>query len=125
MAPLGRFLEIGKRDIDAFKQLPMDPFKHNVSFCSIDIDMVLSHNDKLMQQLMNEVEQLVLSEPSRQLTAPYPLTVFKRSEFEKALRLIQTGQHIGKVVVDWEDPDTIQVSNTVCGMAHLHGLCRA
>ncbi|KAK9793601.1 hypothetical protein SCARD494_06185 [Seiridium cardinale] len=109
MAPLGRFIEIGKRDIDAFRSLPMSPFQRNISFCSVDIDMILRHKERLMQQLMEEVEQLVFTGTSRQLTAPHPLTIFKRSGFEEALRLIQTGQHIGKVVIDWEEPDTIQV----------------
>jgi NADPH:quinone reductase-like Zn-dependent oxidoreductase len=112
MAPLGRFIEIGKRDIDEFRSLPMSPFQRNISFSSVDIDMILRHKESLMRQLMDEVEQLVLTETSRKLTAPRPLTIFKRSGFEEALRLIQTGQHIGKVVIDWEEPDTIQASSS-------------
>ncbi|KAH9904493.1 hypothetical protein F4778DRAFT_790038 [Xylariomycetidae sp. FL2044] len=109
LAPLGRFIEIGKRDIDAFKSLPMSPFQHNVSFSSVDIGMIAKHDVRLLQQLMEEVEQLVYTEATRKFTAPHPRPVFGCSQFEEALRLIQTGHHVGKIVIDWEGPGPLRV----------------
>ncbi|KAI1080984.1 hypothetical protein F5B20DRAFT_588940 [Whalleya microplaca] len=109
LATFGRFIEIGKRDITTFKSLPMEPFQRNVSFCSLDLAVVSKHNESLMEKIMHEVQSLALDESKTQYKAPYPLTVFKLSEFEEAFRLLQTGQHVGKVVVDWEREDIIKV----------------
>ncbi|PNY29025.1 Polyketide synthase [Tolypocladium capitatum] len=108
LAAFGRFVEIGKRDMSAFKSLPMEPFLRNVSFCSLDLAVVSKLNDGLMARIMQEVQALFLDEATQKHMAPYPLTVFKRSGFEEAFRLLQTGRHVGKAVVDWEQGDTIQ-----------------
>ncbi|TGJ84954.1 hypothetical protein E0Z10_g3853 [Xylaria hypoxylon] len=109
LAPFGRFIEIGKRDINTFKDLPMEPFERNISFSSVDLAMAMKHNTKLMGQIMAEVGQLVLDEETRKYAAPRPLTVFRQSGLEDAFRSLQTGRHVGKLVVDWAQEDTIQV----------------
>ncbi|KAK9776195.1 putative Polyketide synthase [Seiridium cardinale] len=111
MAAFGRFVEIGKRDISTFQSLPMEPFQRNVSFCSLDLGLVSRSNHTLMGQIMREVQALVADQ--RRYTSPLPLTVFPRSGYENAFRLLQTGQHTGKVVVDWQQKDTIQVSRDI------------
>lgn len=110
LAAFGRFVEIGKRDMSTFKSLPMEPFLRNVSFCSLDLAVVAKLDDALMGRIMQEVQALFLDEATQKRMAPHPLTVFKRSEFEAAFRLLQTGRHVGKAVVDWEQEDTIQVN---------------
>jgi acyl transferase domain-containing protein/NADPH:quinone reductase-like Zn-dependent oxidoreductase len=106
IAPLGRFIEIGKRDIAASKSLPMDPFERNVSYSSVDLTVVSKYNERLMARIMQEVQERLLNEKS---IAPYPISVFTRSKIEDAFRFLQTGTHTGKAVVDWEAPDTLQV----------------
>lgn len=108
IAYLGRFVEIGKRDIRSFQSLPMWTFSKNVSFSSLDIQILHQHRHDLMGQLMSELGELVSSSPPK-LTAPKPLSVFKRSEFEDAFRYLQTGHHMGKAVIDWEQEASIQV----------------
>ncbi|KAI0021287.1 hypothetical protein F4780DRAFT_790484 [Xylariomycetidae sp. FL0641] len=109
LAPFGRFVEMGRRDgPGAFRSLPMAPFARNVAFCSLDLGWVAARREPLMERLMWEVEALVLHASARTCTAPRPVRVFPRSGFEAAFRLLQTGLHTGKVVVDWEAPDTIQ-----------------
>lgn len=109
LAPFGRFIEIGKRDMSAFKQLPMEPFLRNVSFASVDLAMVWKHNSPLMEQILREVQSLVLDSTTRKYHAPRPITVYKRSGIEDAFRLMQTGRHTGKIVVDWDQDDVVQV----------------
>lgn len=113
LAPFGRFVEIGKRDIATFNSLPMEPLMRNVSFCSLDLAVVAKHNDALMGQIMREVQAIVLGEAVSNSMIPHPLTKFPRSGFEDAFRLLQSGRHVGKVVIDWEQEDTIQVSTKV------------
>lgn len=110
LAHLGRFVEIGKRDIRAFNRLPMEPFSRNVSFSSLDLKVLADHNPALLSTIMQEIQELVWDEKARPHLVPYPLTVYKRSGIEEAFRLLQSGRHSGKVVVDWEQADTIKVS---------------
>ncbi|KAF1961731.1 hypothetical protein CC80DRAFT_543094 [Byssothecium circinans] len=51
MAPFGRFLEIGKRNIIGFGSLPMDPFAKDVSFAAVDLLYTLGPNLLLARHL--------------------------------------------------------------------------
>lgn len=108
----GRFVEIGKRDIDSFQNLPMWTFSKNVTFASLDIQVIHAHRHELMGQLMSELGELMSSNPPK-ISAPQPLSVFKRSEFEAAFRYLQTGLHMGKAIIDWEQEDSIQVRTSL------------
>lgn len=109
LAHLGRFIEIGKRDIRAFNNLPMQPFSRNVSFFSLDLKVLADHNASLLGRIVKDIQALLLNKEAQARMMPYPLTVYKRSGFEDAFRLLQSGRHAGKVVVDWMDEDTINV----------------
>ncbi|VUC24070.1 unnamed protein product [Clonostachys rosea] len=107
VAPLGRFVEIGKRDIHTFQSLQMMPFSKNISFHSVDLETVLIHSPQLMREMHVEMQNL-LSEDS--ISAPQPVKVFLRGEFESAIRYLQTGHHMGKAVVDWEAESEITIA---------------
>lgn len=109
IAPLGRFVEIGKRDIIAARGLPMDPFQRNVSYSSVDMAILEKTNNELANKIKHEVQAMILDGTSRQIAAPEPMTIYKLSEVENALRWLQTGRHMGKAVISWELRDTIQV----------------
>ena len=51
VAPLGRFIEIGKRDIVENTRLPMLPFNKNLSFSGIDLISVVQEKIQLIQAL--------------------------------------------------------------------------
>lgn len=112
LAHLGRFVEIGKRDIRAFNNLPMQPFSRNVSFFSLDLKVLADHNAALLGRVVQDIQALVLDKETQTQIMPYPLTVYKRSEFEDSFRLLQSGRHAGKVVVDWIEEDTIKARST-------------
>ncbi|KAK7747469.1 putative secondary metabolism biosynthetic enzyme [Cytospora paraplurivora] len=59
LAPLGRFIELGKRDIRAFNRLPMEPFSRNVSFFLLDLKLLAKHNPVLLRTIMQEIQTLV------------------------------------------------------------------
>ncbi|KAI1140606.1 hypothetical protein F5Y05DRAFT_410453 [Hypoxylon sp. FL0543] len=99
LAPLGRFVEIGKRDIHTFQSLPMQPFSKNVSYHSVDLETVDRYNPGFMRQMVKEMEEML---SSGTLSPPQPVSVFSRAEFEPAIRYLQTGRHMGKAVIDWE-----------------------
>lgn len=109
IAPFGRFIEVGKKDIYAGTNsnlggLPMYPFSKNVMFASVDLALIIDVNPTVLSDLMGHV--MTLAE-SKQISAPQPLRVFKASEIEAAFRYMQSGKQSGKLVVTFDDEDVI------------------
>ncbi|KAH8806011.1 fatty acid synthase S-acetyltransferase [Xylogone sp. PMI_703] len=102
MAPFGRFIEIGRRDIDLNKRLEMSVFAKSVTFASVAI--VLKDNRDLAGRIMKDVMELVRK---KEIGAAKPLTVFPFSEIEASFRLMQAGKHIGKIVLEPHDDDIV------------------
>ena len=107
IAPLGRFIEIGKRDIEANAKLSMLPFAKNISFSSIDLNVLATEAKPLMQRIMTSVMELF---EQRKLHAPMPLHVFNGSRIEEAFRYLQSGKNTGKTIIEIRDDDVVPVS---------------
>lgn len=109
LAPLGRFVEIGKRDIHTFQNLPMQPFLNNVSYHAVNTKSVEHAHPEEMHELVLEFEDMLAAGI---FEAPRPVSVFARGQFESAIRYLQSGRHMGKAVVDWEAESEIPVVPT-------------
>lgn len=109
MAPFGRFIEIGKKDILANGSLPMFPFAKNVSFHAIDLNEARRHRPKLMQDLKDGVMSLLFGGKIR---PSQPLHVYGIGEVEKAFRYLQSGKNTGKTVVELRPEDMVKVNRT-------------
>lgn len=96
VAPFGRFVEIGKRDVHENAGLPMDVFRRNVSFSSIDMVLVVQQDKTLTNRLIDEACELVFG---GKILVPESLLEVPFSDVERAFRLIQQGKHIGKVIL--------------------------
>ncbi|KAL8810346.1 MAG: hypothetical protein Q9200_002647 [Gallowayella weberi] len=96
IAPFGRFIEIGKRDIHENSQIQMDPFRRNVTFASVDLITMFERNKPLGARLFREccclVHEGLISPPETVTELPY-------EEAQKGFRLLQMGKHTGKVVL--------------------------
>ncbi|WP_320780839.1 SDR family NAD(P)-dependent oxidoreductase [Streptomyces sp. CRN 30] len=103
LAPGGRFVELGKRDIYANKPLLMRPFSRNVAFFGVDITALLTGGAALDtgQRLMAEIAERVVDGRYR----PLPYTVYPAARAGEAFTLLQHSQHIGKVVVSLDPRD--------------------
>ena len=102
VATLGRFIEIGKRDILMNGRLDMKMFNQNIVFASVDLTLVFGHDPVLGASILKEVFDML-----RQgfISTIKPINVYPFSEVESAFRLIQAGKHMGKVVLR-ADPET-------------------
>ena len=109
LAPLGRFVELGKADIESpRKGLPMGPFANNVSFHSVSLDVVMDKAKPLMRRIMTAVSKLLTD--STPVVTPQPLHTYRVSEIEDAFRFMQTGGNDGKIVVEMMKSDSVPVS---------------
>ena len=95
LAPYGRFIEIGKKDIYQNHKLDLQPFMRNLSFFALDMDRLFRERGDDAAALMTEVLDAVRSGTYR----PLPFTTFPITDVRAAFRTMAQAQHTGKVVV--------------------------
>lgn len=110
LAPCGRFLETGKKDINTFGSLPMSTFSKSVTFASIDIFYLLRNANHIIGELIQAVMTLY---HDQKITPPKPLEVYNASQIEQAFRFMQSGKNIGKMVIEFGDNDIIAVCTVI------------
>ena len=103
----GRFIEIGKADINSREGLPMFAFSRNATFAALDLRLVIAKQKAVMGEVMSAV--MALFRGSQPLTTPQPLQIFDISKIEDAFRLMQSGKSSGKIVVEMCDDAIIPV----------------
>ncbi|KAL9603451.1 MAG: hypothetical protein Q9219_001138 [cf. Caloplaca sp. 3 TL-2023] len=107
LAPLGRFVEIGKKDISSFGQLPMAAFANNKSFTYVDlVGLYAAQDPSFMGDILREI--LVLLEEGK-ISLQKPLEVFNASQIQDAFRWMQSGKNMGKAVIEFGDEDIVSV----------------
>ncbi|KAL4966473.1 polyketide synthase [Aspergillus stella-maris] len=105
MAMFGRFVEIGKRDIEINTRLGMGGFQGNVSFSAID----LTYMGRFRPQHLSDIlEKCMVLAAEGKIRAVTPVTVFPILEVEKAFRFMQAGKHTGKVVIKPNPGDVVK-----------------
>lgn len=109
VAPLGRFVEIGKRDIDTNKSLEMEPFQKALSFIHVDVIQLCDSKGTLIQRMLREMVSLVAEKAVPNVT---PVTVTPLSDVVRTFRTMQTGKHMGKLVLTVGSDDVVKVSHT-------------
>jgi NADPH:quinone reductase-like Zn-dependent oxidoreductase/malonyl CoA-acyl carrier protein transacylase/ubiquinone/menaquinone biosynthesis C-methylase UbiE len=107
LATQGRFVEIGKRDIHRNMALDMGIFRTAASFTAVDLVQLVDHRGSLMQRILVEVMALFESKAIRNIS---PVVRYPMAQIGTALRSMQTGTHIGKLVVVPEASDLVNVS---------------
>jgi NADPH:quinone reductase-like Zn-dependent oxidoreductase/acyl transferase domain-containing protein len=109
VAPFGRFLELGKKDILANGNLPMLPFSKNASFHAIDLNEARKYQPALLQRLRNDIMSLL---GESKICPPQPIHVYGVGEVEKAFRYLQSGKNTGKTVIEMRRDDLVKVRTT-------------
>ncbi|MGW1895168.1 SDR family NAD(P)-dependent oxidoreductase [Streptomyces sp. NPDC002004] len=95
LRPFGRFVELGVRDIIADTSLGMAPFRHNVTFSSVDLIELQQNRPAMFHDLLREVVDLIAAGVLRTL----PHRDFPLTQATEAFRLMAGAGHIGKLVL--------------------------
>ncbi|WAZ26177.1 SDR family NAD(P)-dependent oxidoreductase [Streptomyces cinnabarinus] len=95
LAPGGRFVEIGKRDIFDDSHIGLGFFKDNRAFFAVDLEQTIRERDELIAELLDEVGQ---GFERGEFTA-LPVTVHPYGEAAAAFATMARAQHIGKLVL--------------------------
>ncbi|KAK9413400.1 hypothetical protein SUNI508_02599 [Seiridium unicorne] len=104
IAPGGRFLELGKMDIEANAKLPMARFANNVSFHAVAVDFMAIARPLLIGNALRTVMNMV---SKHQIHVATPLQTYPISESDTAFRIMQTGKNIGKAVLLLNPSDVV------------------
>jgi thioester reductase-like protein len=100
LAPYGRFLEIGKRDIYENSQLGLRPFDNNLSFFAITVEPNLPNFNSILREVVEYFQNGNLT--------PLPQQVFPITEVASAFEYMARAKHIGKVVVSLENKAAVK-----------------
>ncbi|KAJ0299111.1 hypothetical protein COL516b_009363 [Colletotrichum fioriniae] len=106
MARFGRFIEIGKTDIEAAKNLDMSPFRRAATFAAVDLFQLGKFKGHVVQNALQGVMEMFRR---GDLSVVSPMTTFPISEVGKAFRLLQSGKHLGKIVVQPQQTHLVKV----------------
>ncbi len=93
--PFGRFVELGKRDYVANTTLGLRPFRRNLSYFGVDLDQLLAANLGLVERLLAEIA----GHFAAGTLSPLPYQAFDWHEAAAAFRLMQSGGHVGKILI--------------------------
>ena len=93
--PGGWHCEIGKVDIYAENQISMRAFKKNLRFAGIDMDRLVLDDPKLVMYVSKTCLDLL----DQGVLPPLQVTEYPYKDYQKALRLMMSGQHTGKLVL--------------------------
>ena len=95
LRPGGWHCEIGKVDIYSDTRLGLYVFRKNLRFAAIDVDRLMRDDPHLSRELSETCLDLL----DRGRVPPLPVTVFDYEDYAKALRLMTSGRHQGKLVL--------------------------
>jgi acyl transferase domain-containing protein/NADPH:quinone reductase-like Zn-dependent oxidoreductase/NAD(P)-dependent dehydrogenase (short-subunit alcohol dehydrogenase family)/acyl carrier protein len=99
LAPYGRFVEIGRRDILANSRIGLRPFEKNLSMFSVDLAQSVEDRRAMVGAMLAEVMELF----RQGVFAPLPITLFPVSAADNAFQFMAKGEHIGKIVLNVQD----------------------
>ncbi|KAI9934559.1 hypothetical protein MW887_000174 [Aspergillus wentii] len=108
VARFGKMVEIGKRDFLGHGKLDMDVFLNHRSFCSVDLKLLALAHPMVLRGLHDQFGEYF---KQGKLTPIRPVTVFDACDVVKAFRHMQTGQHMGKILVRMpDDPASLPIT---------------
>jgi acyl transferase domain-containing protein/ubiquinone/menaquinone biosynthesis C-methylase UbiE/acyl carrier protein len=99
LAPYGRFVEIGKRDIYEDSKVGLRPFRRNLSLFAVDLDKLCAERPELVGSFLQEVMR-GFEDGSLH---PLPHRVFAVPDIVSAFRYMAQAKHTGKVVVSMRE----------------------
>lgn len=107
LAPFGRFVEIGKKDIISNARLEIGCLERNVTFTTVDLTLLAKRKPAIHQELYRSVLDLANKEKIKILS---PITINGLSELENSFRMMQAGKHMGKLLLKLDPETTFPVS---------------
>ena len=107
LAPFGRFIEIGKKDLIINTRIEMSKFTNNITYATVDLLLLQAKRPQATGKVLSEVTELVFN---GHLDNVATINAFPVSQIEAAFRLMQSGKSMGKIIVEPREGDQVKVS---------------
>ncbi|KAJ2980610.1 hypothetical protein NUW58_g6899 [Xylaria curta] len=117
VAEFGSMVEIGKRDFLGQGRLDMESFEGNRAFFGVEMWPITIKQPHRIRKLS---EQFLEYYRTGALKPIQPIRVFDATDIESAIRTMQKGQHIGKLVVRIPEDASMIQANPVRRSFSLH-----
>ncbi|MEV4926391.1 SDR family NAD(P)-dependent oxidoreductase [Streptomyces roseoverticillatus] len=104
LAPCGRFIELGKRDVLGNQRMLQKTLAHNTTHCVVDVANLVWQAPEHAEAVFDEV----LAHVRAGNYLPLPHVAYPAHRVEEAFRLLQHSKHLGKVVITFGEPVPVQ-----------------
>ena len=113
IAPCGRFVDIGKKDVVANSKLPMSMFAKGAAFMAFDY---ATWQEEHPREVKNDLAMLMNMFATKQLHVQRPLHVYGIEDFQEVFRSLANGRSAGKFVLRVTDKAQVPVrrANFLC-----------
>ncbi|MEZ4753739.1 MAG: type I polyketide synthase [Bdellovibrionota bacterium] len=99
LAPFGRFVELGKRDIYESRTIDLGVFKENITFSAVDLAKAFI----LCPEVISKITAEVLADIKRGELEPLPVKSYPISQVSQAFRFMAQAKHIGRVALSFTE----------------------
>ncbi|KAJ4422355.1 Type I Iterative PKS [Gnomoniopsis sp. IMI 355080] len=116
MARFGRFVEIGKVDMEAARRLDLTPLMRNAMMVGFDLIQWCMYQGSAVHQAMKTLMDLW---SRKVIHAVHPIIAYPIADMETAMRRMQRGAHVGKLVLVPEPDARFKVLTRTSSLARL------
>ena len=106
IAPFGRFIEIGKKDSQAGGRIPLEPFLRQAMMASVELPMMMRYKPLLFRRLISDT---ILLFTEGKIHQAKPTIVMRFDRIEEALRQLQSGRGMGKIILVPSPTDVVPI----------------
>ncbi|MBN2530112.1 MAG: SDR family NAD(P)-dependent oxidoreductase [Deltaproteobacteria bacterium] len=96
LSAMGRFVEIGKKDLYADKKIGLRHLANNISYFALDVDRLLSQAPEMMSTLLSDAMTYLQHNGWPNI----PINTMPFKDATKALSKMAAGEHMGKIVLE-------------------------
>ncbi|KAN0019022.1 hypothetical protein ACTFIU_002224 [Dictyostelium citrinum] len=109
LSQYGRFIEIGKKDIYSNSTIHLEPFKNNLTFFAVDIAQMTENRREYLREIM--IDQILPCFENGSLKPLNQHCFNSPCDLVKAIRFMSSGNHIGKILINWSNLNDKQFIN--------------
>ena len=117
IAPYGRFIDIGRNDIDSHRSLPMHPFGRGAGYHGFNLADLNANKPAQSRKVLERVFELV---QQGVFHAPAPTHIYQLSEIQQAFKSLQSGQNMGKIVLEFNGEAVAPTADSLCISSSMH-----
>ncbi|RWA12367.1 hypothetical protein EKO27_g2745 [Xylaria grammica] len=116
IAPQGRFIELGKKDIAANNSLPMRPFLRRATFTALETQAMAADHGGLVKEIIDQLMDKFAAGSLRPVENFQTLPI---SRIQEGMGILQSGQSTGKIVIEMAKDAPVPVSTSFVALPHF------